>query len=396
MLNFKEFGFEYYLFFALFILIFVPFYVWLPAFILVFLILLFRGDFKGQFKDPNPAYIFILAFVTYSTVISAINQNILGFWISLFMYLYAIYFKYYMENAYERLFNHIVNVSLIASGFLFIFAFLEYKEWVLEWDYTFISPMLGREHPERVEATFFNPNYYAHMLEFFIAMGLYKMFSTKSRWKMVIYVLVTAANLLATFWTGNRTSPVIAVVAVIVFFYVLSARRTTIAVSLILVLALIVTVATGHYPRLDNISWALEDRLYIWETAIKGIQDNWLFGQGPLTYMMVWQDYQGKSTYHAHNILLDTVLSYGIVGISILLYPMLAYIRKLFEMRSYPRLRRKYALVISLIFIVLVHGIIDLAIFWFQTSFVFLVIVLLVPRIVEDEKSALELNKETG
>ncbi|MCP6347079.1 hypothetical protein NL431_28665, partial [Klebsiella pneumoniae] len=77
---------------------------------------------------------------------------------------------YYVEE--------LLNIALIGSFIIFIFATFEYLNWVPEWDYSFISPEINRIHNGRAEATFANPNYYAMMLEFFFFIGLYKMMRT--------------------------------------------------------------------------------------------------------------------------------------------------------------------------------------------------------------------------
>lgn len=59
-------------------------------------------------------------------------------------------------------------------------------------------------------------------------------------------------------------------------------------------------------------------------------------------------------------------------------------------MHKYPQLKAKAALVWSMLAIFLVHGISDLAIYWFQTAFVFLTLILLVPSLVKAEEAKKE------
>ena len=52
----------------------------------------------------------------------------------------------------------------------------------------------------------------------------------------------------------------------------------------------------------------------MWSTALKGIADHALFGMGPSAYQLVWPAYSGYPTFHAHNLFLDTLLNFGVVG----------------------------------------------------------------------------------
>ncbi|MDO5456884.1 MAG: O-antigen ligase family protein [Atopococcus tabaci] len=310
--------------------------------------------------------------------------------VSLLYFVFILYFAYYEKNAPPDLFDKLVNICMIASVFIFIYVIFEHLEIVAEWDYSFITSSIDKNHNNRVEATFFNPNYFALMLEFFIAMGLYKLFTSKTSWKKIIYAGLIAGNILAVLYTGNRTSPIVIVAAVLVFLYILSYKKITLLLTSILGISLIWFAISGYYPRIDSLSWALDDRLDIWKTGLKGIQDNWIFGQGPYTYMQIYDLYNGKFTYHAHSIYIDTLLNYGIFGNLILLNAAYRYLKWLIQMHKYPQLKTKAALVWSLLTIFIVHGLTDLAIYWFQTAFVFLALILLVPGLVkaeEDKKS---------
>jgi len=149
----------------------------------------------------------------------------------------------------------------------------------------------------------------------------------------------------------------------------------------------ILLILTGNYPRVENLSWALQDRFIIWETALQGIRDNFLFGQGPLTYRNVYTLYDGQQTYHAHNIILDTLLSHGIIGTSLLIYPFSWFFNLWWKLKKDEKLRGQFALHGSLMAAVIIHGMVDLGILWFQTGFLFLLILLTVPNLMREQSS---------
>lgn len=354
----------------------------LGLFFLTLLFVLVRRDVTFRRLEMKPNNLFFSLFIVHSLAISLVHMNALGFWISICFIFYFLFFNYYQENVRPDYLEIVLKITLYISFLLFIYAFLEYFKVIGEWDYTFLSPIFGKEHQERVEVTFYNPNYYALMLEFFILIGLYKMHRKNKKYKKVFYGVITLCNILAVYFTGTRSTPVVFVSTVVIFFLLLGKIKTGLIVSVILGTLFVLLIMSGNYPRAENLEWALQDRFYIWETALKGIRDNLLFGQGPLTYRNIYELYGGKETYHAHNIILDTLLSYGIVGTSLLVYPFSWFLKLFWKIKDNENLRRQFALFGSLIAVVLIHGIVDLGIFWFQTSFIFLLIVLTAPNLM--------------
>lgn len=374
----------------LFVSNFFPFYITVIVFITEFILLAALGAFKA-FDSRNFASPYLWIFIAYSSIISLIHNNFLGLFISIVFILLLIYFYYYQRIIKPYFFEDLLNFALISSFIIFIFATLEHLNYIPEWDYTFISPALGRQHHNRVEATFFNPNYYAMMLEFFIMVGIYKITRTLKWRKKIVYSFITLCNVAALLFTGTRTAFLVVLGSLFIYFYVYGYKKRAIGTVISLSLLTLIGYYFNLLPRSDNLLYAFEDRFVIWETALKGLRDNFWFGQGPLTYMHIWQDYGDKYTQHAHNIVLDTLLSYGIIGSSILFFPFKQYAHTLNQMRQYPQLRRRLALICSFITVVLIHGITDLPIFWVQTAFLFLFILLaaknMLKEVVEKENN---------
>lgn len=377
--NIKEQKIDWWLFMVVLILNFMPFYLATLAFVFIFLFLILNRTIGPSLLIKNKTSLFFSLFATYSLIISLFFHNVAGVAMSLFYFIAILYLSYYHEHAPPDLFDQIINVCMILSLSIFAYTLLEYFNIVPEWDYSFIHPDLNSNHSNRVEATFFNPNYYAMVLEFLIIMGLYKIATSNTPWHQSFYLFIVIANCLAVIFTGNRTAPVVVALAVFVFFYVIAFKRTAIFIALIIMTVMIIFILSGYYPRLEDLSWAINDRIDIWHTAWEGIKENFIFGRGPYTYTLVYDDYGGKFTYHAHNIYLDTLLNYGIVGGFILCLPIIRYCRWLFSMHQYPQMKEKAALYSSFVCIFLVHGLTDMSIYWFQTMAIFMPIMLLLP-----------------
>lgn len=359
----------------LFVSNFLPFYITIIVFVTVFILLAATGMFRitPTQREADP---FLWVFTAYAFLVSVIFQNWIGAIISIGFVFVILFFNYYQQAVRPYFVEELFNITLIASFFVFIFAVLEHFNLIYEWDYTFISETMSKVHPDRVEGTFFNPNYYAMMLEFFVVIGLYKLMRTKKVRKKITYTLITLCNLLAIYFTGSRTSYVVVLLSLFVFFYVIGYKKMAMTTVIVLSSAGLVAFLAGWLPRMDNLLWAFEDRFYIWNTAGEAFKDNIWFGQGPMTYMNIYAEYGGKYTQHAHNILLDTLLSYGILGTLILAIPMGRYTLTLHHMRQHPSLRLRLALITSIISVVITHGITDVPIFWIQTGLLFLYIIL--------------------
>ncbi|MGX7405912.1 oligosaccharide repeat unit polymerase [Aerococcus urinaehominis] len=347
---------------------FLPFYITILTFIFVIIILVATASLKSDyFNNPNSLTLFI--FSLYTGMVAIIYENWLGLFISLAFILAIIFFTYYTEIVHPSYLEEVINISLVAGFFCFIFALLEHQELIYEFDYTWISQTMSKVHADRVEATFFNPNYYAMILEFLIIMGIYKIFKTKKRRKKLTFSFLTLCNLLATLYTGTRTSFLVILAAVFVFFYIIGYKKQAILSVLALTVGLIIAVALGYLPRMLDLAYAFSDRFGIWETSWAAIKSQPFFGRGPLTMLVVFKEFGGKYTQHAHNLILEGLLSYGIIGLIILIPVGLSLIRLLNRMRRYPDLRLRLALFCALITIVVVHGLTDVTIFWIQTAF---------------------------
>lgn len=354
---------------------FFPFYITIIVFAVIFSILTATKMFSPT-NGKKEIYPGIWIFIAYSFLVSVIFQNLFGMMISIGFIFVVIFFNYYQQAIRPYFIEELLNITLIASFFVFIFALLEHFNLVLEWDYTFLSETMGKTHADRVEGTFFNPNYYALMLEFFIMIGLYKIVRSKTKTKQITYGFITICNIIAIYYTGNRTSYAVLIVALFIFIYIIGYKKIAIATVVILGLIGIIAAISGLMPRMDNLLWAFEDRFYIWETSWKAFKDNMWFGQGPNTYAMIYAEYGGKYTMHAHNIVLDTLLNYGIIGTTLLSIPLGRYLLTLNKMRKYPKLRLRLALITSIITVVFVHGMTDVPIFWIQTGLLFLYVTL--------------------
>lgn len=90
--------------------------------------------------------------------------------------------------------------------------------------------------------------------------------------------------------------------------------------------------------------------------------------------MMIFKQYGGHVTQHAHSVYLDPILSFGVVGVATLVPYMFDNCKRLFKVYQEKLNLRYVALVISCIAVILLHGVLDYTIFWVHTGMLFLLI----------------------
>lgn len=192
--------------------------------------------------------------------------------------------------------------------------------------------------------SFFNPNYYGAFLALLIVYYHIKKYDRK-------YLLVFIIALLLT---GSR----FALVSLILTYALVLLDKNRVLGSIAFIISFIYfyLVYKGIVPfvRADTISKYLDLRLWIYQLGIKGMAHGFLLGHGP-TY---FYEYSKHVYPHSHNILIEYILSYGLIGLVYALYNI-----------SEVKFNKKKILVIALI---MIHGLADYTIFWPQVALVFL------------------------
>lgn len=192
--------------------------------------------------------------------------------------------------------------------------------------------------------SFFNPNYYGAFLALLIVYYHIKKYDRK-------YLLVFIIALLLT---GSR----FALVSLILTYALVLLDKNRVLGSIALIISFIYfyLVYKGIVPfvRADTISKYLDLRLWIYQLGIKGMSHGFLLGHGP-TY---FYEYSKHVYPHSHNILIEYILCYGLIGLVYALYNI-----------SEVKFNKKKILVIALI---MIHGLADYTIFWPQVALVFL------------------------
>ena len=359
--------------------IFLPFYLFVIIFISYLLWLVYTGEMKGILKrlSQHPVLLF---FIAYSTAISLLAQNVMGVVSSVAMFLFAIFFYYYQSQLTPKFFRLTIEGILALSVFAAAFAALEHFQIVKKFDYTFLSPRMQVWHQNRAEVAFFNPNYYGIICCFCIMIGFYLISTTKLRWLRIFSMIAIFANLFGLNFTQNRTAfPAIIFGAIIYLFTTIKNWRAFWLSVGVFGVGLAFLFSSDLGVRMGTLDSSMEERVSIWNAGMALFKQNPFWGEGPLTYMHSFPRIGAPYHEHAHSIYIDTILSYGVVGTVLLGIASSTPIRMLIDMSQVPSKRPILGLYLSFLTVVAVHGIFDLALFWIQSSFIFLLVMCSLP-----------------
>lgn len=359
--------------------IFLPFYLFVVVFCLYIISLIFTGDMKSilQKMGEHPM---LLLFLSYSTVISILAQNWMGLVASVGMFLFTIFFLHYQSILSHKFFRLILQFVLFGSVLSAAFASLEHFQIVKKFNYAFLSPNMQVWHQNRAEVTFFNPNYYGIICCFCIMIAFYLFTTTKLNWLKVLCVIAGFVNLFGLNFTQNRTAfPAIIAGAIIYLFTTIKNWKAFWLSIGVFAIGLSFLFSSDLGVRMGTLDSSMEERISIWDAGMALFKQNPFWGEGPLTYMHSYPRIHALYHEHAHSLYIDTILSYGIVGTILLVLSSVAPVRLMMDMSQESGKRPIIGLYLSFLTVVAVHGIFDLALFWIQSGFIFLLVMCSIP-----------------
>lgn len=359
--------------------IFLPFYLFVVVLCLYIISLIFTGDMKSilQKMGEHPM---LLLFLSYSTVISILAQNWMGLVASVGMFLFTIFFLHYQSILSHKFFRLILQFVLFGSVLSAAFASLEHFQIVKKFNYAFLSPNMQVWHQNRAEVTFFNPNYYGIICCFCIMIAFYLFTTTKLNWLKVFCVIAGFVNLFGLNFTQNRTAfPAIIAGAIIYLFTTIKNWKAFWLSIGVFAIGLSFLFSSDLGVRMGTLDSSMEERISIWDAGMALFKQNPFWGEGPLTYMHSYPRIHAPYHEHAHSLYIDTILSYGIVGTILLVLSSVAPVRLMMDMSQESGKRPIIGLYLSFLTVVSVHGIFDLALFWIQSGFIFLLVMCSIP-----------------
>ena len=357
---------------------FLPFYMCGGILIFLTLRLLWKGEIQEAYRQI-PKSRFIIYFSLLSAIVSLFYQNYYGFVCSIGILVILSFVLYYRIHIDPRLFEYITNCIIVLSIFAALYGLIEYIGILNSYNIDQFEIMIFNRPQDRINSVFFNANYYAMMIEFFVCLTFYKILKIKDiklEWKKFIYyVAVIGLNLFVLLLTACRTAwPALAGGILIMLIVDKHYKTCACILALVIVACIYFLLNPSKFPRVDNIVAYFMTRADIWEVAIQNIITHPLFGEGPMTYMHIYPLYHGHPTEHAHSIYLDPLLCFGIVGLLTIAPYIYSNIQRLYRLWKLKVDKTLVALIVSFTVMIFIHGLLDYTIFFVQTGFLYLLI----------------------
>jgi len=357
---------------------FIPFYMCGAVLIFLTIRLLMKGEIQEAYKQ-TPKSRYIIYFCCLSCIVSLFYQNYYGVACSIGLLAIMSFVLYYRIHITSELFELITDIIILLSVFAALYGLMEYMKILSHYNIDQFEIMIFNKPKDRVNSVFFNANYYAMMLEFFICITFYKILKIKDikihYKKFLYYSAVIGLNLFMLLLTACRTAWPALAAGILIMLIVDKHYKTCTTIFMICLCACIYfMINPSKFPRVDNIISYFNTRAGIWQVAIENIKTHPLFGEGPMTYMHIYEAYHGHPTQHAHSIYLDPLLCFGVVGILMIIPYVFDNIKRLFQLWKSQIDQTLVALVVSFTVVILIHGIMDYTVFFVQTGFLYLLI----------------------
>ncbi len=301
----------------------------------------------------------------YILVIPLLYKNWMGFIVGAGMIL-AMIFGLFMRSVmtkelFERVLHFICMLSLTSAGV----AILE----------KLFNVIFDSRHSHRIAAVFSHPNYFGTIVGTVIIICAYKILTNQGN--KLFYILVGMVNVISMYLCKSMFVWVEVFIGITVLLVMLKYNHLLALWLLAAFLGILAIFGLNLpiIPRLSDMELTISLRERIWALALKQIKATPLFGHGFLSFRFIYNSsYKNNRIPHAHNIYLDMMLNFGIVGSVLILWFLCKYYISLLV----TRIKEKNTIIGSLILAVtvvgLVHGATDLTLLWIQTFPLFLII----------------------
>lgn len=303
--------------------------------------------------------LFFYSFVGLEFVVTILHANWNGFgnvWLFVLIGLYGAYYrKSVTKNCFEKMCDLIVALSVLAA----IYGLYQFNQISIANGRTFLEFHIFNSPTRRITSTFMNANIYAMVIDFVCVICMYRFVKNENILYRIFYFIVALFNFFVLYLTGSRTALLPFVVIFPIFLYCIRWKKLFIT-SIVLELCVcgLVFLKPNLIPRISDMS-TFASRIKIWKTAFLCISMHPFFGWGPQTYKQFYPLVHGHKAPHAHNIYIDSILSYGIMGTLILLAYIFLLNKEIFTSNTRKENPALFGMMMCFIAIVLIYGLLD-------------------------------------
>lgn len=359
--------------------------VWLP-YVLTGVILLVSFSVILIFPDTRKAVMSQKRMFGLSCAIGGLSAfssltagNYLGILVSLGIFVILICGCYLRATAERDIFNRACAILGLGSVAACISA-------VIQFEVVYNNPLY------RPTAGAFNANYYGALIVFTAILSAVRFMEKDPeegdalKWFHLpkwAWLLIGVVNLFAVLYCRSRSS-LLALMACAFIYLVLAGRWLIAAVCA----AGFAGIWVIGFMRPDLFNWEntlgfiFDQRVGIWKNAWEAYISSprsILIGRGPMTYFFA----KVSDAKHAHNVLFDTLINVGVVGLGLYVALILDILRDSWNnFKCHGREWLVSAVIVAEIF---VQGVFDVTIMWLQTGIMFLILCIPVAKPKKEE-----------
>ncbi len=298
------------------------------------------------------------AFLLLSMLTAYFNNNTKGLSLSFLFLMITIIGIFLRSTMTKELFEWTLNLICAACIIVFIGCVF--------------SKILNFNVPSyRCTLWFYNSNYLGSILAGCILICAYKIATKKG--KDIVYYLIALGCGICMYFTGSMFAFLEVFAGVSVLLSLTGKHRLLRWFLVICIFGLLFLYLVPEiFPRLSESNITTDNRVLIWQDTIDHIPNNFLFGKGFFTYRTLTN--VRYLTSHAHNFVLELLLSFGIVGTFLVSICFILYFRTLIICNRLLRKSHITALIMAVGAAVLLHATTDMTMIWSQTAIFYAVI----------------------
>ena len=323
---------------------------------------LIKKGMLGEIIRTVPRGKALVAFALLGAAVSLLRGNWVGLLASAGVLCVALVALYVRSIMTRPLLKRVIRAACVAS--------------ILCLPVAIVQLALSGDPSFRAPATFENPNYYAAILEFVFLVCVNQLMMPGSRGEKLLYSMTLAANLVSLYICNCRSSLMVVMIVTPVLLLIHRRYRWA-AVDLVASLAvmLLLKVEPGLFQRMEESGHDFLVRQSIWENTLKGFLETPLLGRGPLGYIELARTQGLTFRVHAHNVALDLLLNYGLMGASLLAVYFSGVGKTLWMLLKTKADNHLCAMALGLVAAVAVHGVTDVTIFSLQVGLLFALLI---------------------
>ncbi len=332
-----------------------------------FLFMILPGTRDKVFIHKGSLIINVFLFITL--IVALINKNYIGALITISFFAMIIVAFVARSIATKKFYEKLLNVIVLGGCATTLISIIE--------------KLINYNIPVyRCTAFYPNPNFFGLGVTLTILICAYK--AVNKAKKVYLYYLAAIFNAVGLALCGSMSLWLVAAFGIGILLIISHEYKLLAVFMLVLVTALIAVILVPQFlPRINEMGATTDNRVLIWNFAIKNIKEKPVFGFGFFGYKHLYNIYSlsDPTIYKAslcHNIIIDALLCHGIVGALLIIAFTVRYIGDLFYCHSRLKTKNeKYNIIkfiVAVLSAMLCYGMIDTTMIWVQTGMIILFI----------------------